>query len=362
MRSVYINGKEDRKSLGVRDKQVAMQRGYELLRSLLANDRAIEERSLTVGLLARLYLESPKHGSKKDRTQRHDERKLEEPVVAFLGKATRVEVLSASSVERYVMARRSGEASLIGVTPGRRVGNRTIQADLIVLRSAIRWAVGERTRTGQRLLREDPLAGVQFPREQNSKRPVMQHDEYLKLLEVANEVSPLLRLALIIAEGTGRRNSACRKLLWRDVRFDEGMIHWRAENDKKGYEQVVPMSQGVHDALLAQQALTGAGPDAPVFPGWKRPTEPRGRHSFDRWLRLAYERAELKPQPGGMWHPVRRKWVTERKGYPVADVAAAGGWRDEKTMLRSYQGTDPDTVRQIVLNPTHRLNSEARIR
>ena len=202
---------------------------------------------------------------------------------------------------------------------------------------------------------------MRFPREQNPKRPVMRHDEYLKLLEVADAVSPLLKLALIVAEGTGRRSSACRKLIWRDVRFDEGMIHWRAENDKKGYEQVIPMSQGVHDALLAQRVLTGAGPDEPVFPGGKRPTEPCGRHSFDRWLRQAYERAGLKPQPGGLWHPLRRKWVTERKGYPVKDLAAAGGWRDEQTMLRSYQGTDADTVRQIVLNPTLRLHSEARV-
>jgi hypothetical protein len=38
MRSVYINGKEDRKSLGIRDKRLAIQRGYELLRSLMANE------------------------------------------------------------------------------------------------------------------------------------------------------------------------------------------------------------------------------------------------------------------------------------------------------------------------------------
>ena len=142
MRSVYINGKEDRRSLGVRDKQLATQRGYALLQALLANEMAIEEESLTVGLLASLYLESPKHCSKKDRTQRDDAKKLGR-VVAFLGKTTRVESLSASSVGRYVMARRNGEASLTGVTRGSRVGNRTIQADSVVLRSALRWAIGE---------------------------------------------------------------------------------------------------------------------------------------------------------------------------------------------------------------------------
>ena len=172
MRSVYINGKEDRKSFGLRDKQLATQRAYALLQALLANDRAIEEKSLTVGLLASLYLESPKHRGKKDRTQRDDAKKLER-VVSFFGKTMRVESMSASSVERYVMARRKGEGLLLGAAPGRRVSNRTIQADLVVFRSALRWAVGERTRNGERLLREDPLTGVTFPRENNPKRPVM---------------------------------------------------------------------------------------------------------------------------------------------------------------------------------------------
>ncbi len=47
----------------------------------------------------------------------------------------------------------------------------------------------------------------------------------------------------------------------------------------------------------------------------------------------------------------------ERKGYPVKDVAAAGGWRDEQTMLKSYQHADAETVRQVVLHPTQRLVS-----
>jgi hypothetical protein len=54
---------------------------------------------------------------------------------------------------------------------------------------------------------------------------------------------------------------------------------------------------------------------------------------------------------------IRRKWATERKGYPVKDVAAAGGWRDEGTMLKSYQQADPETVRQVVLHPTQRIVS-----
>jgi hypothetical protein len=67
---------------------------------------------------------------------------------------------------------------------------------------------------------------------------------------------------------------------------------------------------------------------------------------------------ELAGSRGGpLLHTLRRKWATERKGYPVKDVAAAGGWRDERTILTSYQQADAATVKQVVLHPTQRLVS-----
>jgi hypothetical protein len=41
-----------------------------------------------------------------------------------------------------------------------------------------------------------------------------------------------------------------------------------------------------------------------------------------------------------MWHWIRRKWATEPKGYPVKDVAAAGGWKTEEVVVMSYQQVD----------------------
>ena len=74
------------------------------------------------------------------------------------------------------------------------------------------------------------------------------------------------------------------------------------------------------------------------------------------WKR-AFRLAELAPPPHGLWHSIRRKWATERKGYPVKDVAAAGGWRDTQTLLNSYQQVDAETVPQVVLHPTQRIVS-----
>jgi hypothetical protein len=74
------------------------------------------------------------------------------------------------------------------------------------------------------------------------------------------------------------------------------------------------------------------------------------------WLRGAYKKAGFAPRPGGLWHPFRRKWATERKGYPLADIAAAGGWKDERS-LKSYLQADQETIRKVVLEPTHKLRA-----
>jgi integrase len=356
MRSVFVNRKEVRKSLGHRDKETAVREGYELLNALLTNEKALDKQSLTLGMLADLYLESPAHLSKKPRTQRAEDQILGR-VVAFFGRTRDVDTVSESDARRYAMARRQGEVARTGVEKGRPVGNRTISADLEMLLRALRWAVRERTTNGKRLLTENPLAGVRLPTEKNPRRPVMRHNEYLRLLDVADRVDSRLKLGLIVAEGTGRRLSAWRNLLWEDVDFDAGTICWRADYDKKGYEQVVPMTQAVKDALAAARRTQKSIGNTPVFPAQKDASKPCSADLFGYWLRKAYELAQITPQPGGMWHPIRRKWATERKGYPVKDVAAAGGWRDEGTMLKSYQQADPETVRQVVLHPTQRIVS-----
>ena len=354
MRSIFVNGREDRKSLGHRDRELATRQAYELLRALLANEAAIAEESLTLGLVSRLYLESPQHRGKGKRTQGDDRRKLDR-VVAFLGPTRNVVSISESDVRRYTAARRQGDTALAGVQPGFAVRDRAIESDLLILHRALNWATRERTATGRRLLAENPLRGVKLPRERNPRRPVMQHDEYLALLKVAAAIHPLLKLGLVVAEGTGRRISAWRNLVWDDVDFEAGAIRWRKEHDKSGYEQSVPMSEAVRDALLEARRAQKTIGNAPVFPAPRNPHRPCDRHLLDRWLRRAYEEAERVPQVGGLWHTLRRKWATERKGYPVKDVAAAGGWKDERTILTSYQQVDAATVKQVVLHPTQRL-------
>lgn len=354
MRSVYINGKEDRRSLGHRDKKLAEKQAYELLAQLVADEQAIARESLTLGVLLRMYLESPAFVDKKERTRREDARRLER-LIQFLGVGRDAATLTSSDVRRFTAARRKGDPHLVGVTPNRSVRDRSVEADLVALHTLLNWGANERDRSGRRLILENPIHGVPIPREKNPIRPLVMHDEYLKLLAVTHRVHPLLRLALIVAEGTGRRRSAIRLLRWPDVDLEAGTVHWRAENDKKGLASVVPVSDSVWGALAEARRERPAIGDAWVFPSPKDPAKPCRPELFDRWLRRAYGLAGLEPRPGGMWHPFRRKWATERKGLSPVDVAAAGGWKNPNTPIRIYQQADRATMQRVVANPSYRL-------
>ena len=64
------------------------------------------------------------------------------------------------------------------------------------------------------------------------------------------------------------------------------------------------------------------------------------------------EEAKLPKLRGGLWHPYRRKWATERKHLPIRDVAAAGGWNDTETLLTCYQQPDGKTLLAVMSEST----------
>jgi hypothetical protein len=76
---------------------------------------------------------------------------------------------------------------------------------------------------------------------------------------------------------------------------------------------------------------------------------------MDDWLRRSYKRAGIEPKKGGMWHPVRRKFATERKGNSVVDVAVYGGWRDLRTLQGIYQQPDVESMKLVAMPPTNRV-------
>ena len=133
----------------------------------------------------------------------------------------------------------------------------------------------------------------------------------------------------------------------RTFEWDRKTIRWRAESDKKRKEWIVP----VPDALLAelrrfQRHLGGVG--GWIFTAAQDSATPMSRHEFRIWLEAAEARAKLPKLDGGLWHPYRRKWATERKQLPITDVAAAGGWQDTATLIACDQQPTNDALLAVM--------------
>jgi hypothetical protein len=94
------------------------------------------------------------------------------------------------------------------------------------------------------------------------------------------------------------------------------------------------------DARAELERYIAANPrvgDVPLFPSVRDPSRSLPRVVAERWLLRPEQLAELPKLRGGIFHPYRRLWATERKHLPDADVAEAGGWNGPKAMKLAYQ-------------------------
>ncbi len=240
-------------------------------------------------------------------------------------------------------------------------------ADIALLSAMCDWARSTRE-NGARLLDMNPLAGIRAVKDVDPRRPVATEDRYLATRramqelgrEVADETERLrwrqAEIALVLAYATGRRLSAIRQLRWEDVQWDASTIRWRAETDKKRKEWVVPVPDALLTELRAFQREAGAvggyvlGKEGE--PG--KPVEPLSRHELAGLLERAEAKAELPKLEGSLWHAYRRLWATDRKHLPVADVAAAGGWRGPSTLLTCYQQATPEAMLRVMTGTDRR--------
>jgi len=339
MRAIWINGKENRKSLGHRDWKLARKQAKELVAALMADEVAAVGGTITLTVLFALYLESEHFKAKKPLTQMQDRQNLER-VIRIIGPNRLIDSLGEEDVLRYGRVR-AGER-VATVAP------RTLAKELTTLRTLLNWGTRQKDQHGRKLVRENPLAGVKLPKEQNPRRPIASREDFDALMAVADGVHRLLPAALVLAEATGRRISAIRQLQWADVSLERGSIRWRADNDKMGLDRVIPMSERVEVALRAIRPQDAQDTDW-VFPAPKSPGKPCTLWVLHDWLCEAYRRAGLARPPRKAWHAFRRKWATDRKELPAPDVAEAGGWKSPATLQNVYQRADAETIREVVL-------------
>ena len=281
--------------------------------------------------------------TKGERSQQHDEAAMK-MFLRFFGRDRKPATLSQRDWDRFIRERRSGKVGL----SGRPVSDRTIERDLKLLLAILNWAAKSRDEQGHLFLESNPLRGLKAPKEKNPTRVLLTHAEYEALLDVSPAVDWRFNVALVLAHETGHRIGAIRKLRWSDVDMEGGVIRWRAEHEKTGYEHRTPVTG---DALAvldeARRENPGIG-DAPLLPAPKDPSRCVSRSLAYGWWEKAEALAGLEPKRGRGWHSLRRKFASDLMNQPLKVLCELGGWKTAQTVLQCYQQADEGQLRKAL--------------
>ncbi len=360
-RAVWVPGRgRDIKCLHTREREEADRLGRQLLAALLSGElQQVGSGKVTLKQLWEQFNhEAPNFLDNHPRTRCEAEARAK-VLIAFFGEDFDVRHLTARDQAAYTTQRIAGGIRYAEGRQTQKVRARSVEADLVLLHAMLSWATTSRVPGGGRLLEHNPLSGVRRVRELNPKRPVATWERFqatraaMQALGAAAESENErtrwtgVELALVLAEATGRRLGSIRQLRWEDIDFQRATIRWRAEADKKRREWVVPVPPGLLEELKQFRRKLGAVAGW-LFAAERNHDQPMDRHLFDRWLSVAERAAKLPKLEGGLWHPYRRKWATERKGHSLKDVAAAGGWQDTETLLKCYQQPDNETLLAVM--------------
>ncbi|MDE2804806.1 MAG: site-specific integrase [Gemmatimonadota bacterium] len=303
-----------------------------------------EPEPLTLERLFEIYGEEVTP-TKGEHTRQHD-RTTMEMFLRFFGRDRDPATLSQRDWDRFIRARREGRVG----PSGRPVSDRTVEYDLKLLIAIFNWAAKSRDERGRLLLERNPLRGLRTPKEKNPTRVVLDEDEYQALLTVSHKVDWRFHVALVLAHETGHRIGAIRKLRWRDIDLDAGVVRWRAEHEKTGYEHTTPVTADALAALGEARVRKVRGGDAPVLPAPGNPSVSVGSSRVRSWWSKAQKLAGLEPKRGRGWHSLRRKFATDLMDQPLKVLCDLGGWKTAKTVLRCYQQADEGQLRKALDN------------
>jgi integrase len=262
----------------------------------------------------------------------------------FFGKDRKPATLSQRDWDRFIRARRAGRVG----PSGRPVSDRTVERDLRFLLAVLNWAARSRNEAGELLLDSNPLKGLRVPREKNPTRVILSQAEYEALLRVSAQMDWRFRVALVLAHETGHRIGAIRHLRWCDIDTGSGVIWWRAEHDKTGFEHRTPVTDKALRVLgEARKANPGNG-DAPVLPARSDSARSVGHGTARDWWNRAEALAGLERKRGRGWHSLRRKFASDLMDQPLKVLCELGGWKEPTTVLRCYQQANPGQLRKAL--------------
>ena len=281
-----------------------------------------EPEPLTLETLFDIYGEevTPTEG---EHTQRHDKVAMR-MFLGFFGRDRKPTTLSQRDWDRFIRARRAGR---VGPSGGP-VSDRTVEYDLKFLIAVFNWASKSRDEQGRLLLEANPLRGLKTPREKNPTRVVLTEDEYQALLRVSREMNWRFRVALVLAHETGHRIGAIRQLRWSDIDLDAGVVRWRAEHEKTGYEHRTPVTAEAVAVLDEARRETPGSRDAPVMPAPRKPSKCVSAERVRIWwaqrpdargagaearqgLALAEAQVRFGPHESAAQGPLRTRWLED---------------------------------------------------
>lgn len=284
-------------------------------------------------------------------------------LIAVLGANRDVQTISPDDLVRYSAKRRAGGIVYIDNNGEKQVTSsvrqRCVHTDLGRLRTMLRWACTVFTKDGQRLITFNPVSGMRFQKEQNPVRPITSRSRYRTTRRTARLLSAAaatklkrlqwirLELALFIAYHTARRRGAIAGLRWDDFDLEGSRILWRSELDKKKVEWRTPMPRPFMWGIRFFQQRLGSSRGA-LFPCDNNTDVSVEADRLSKWLLEAETAAGLPKLKGGLWHPYRRRWASDRMHLPVKAVADAGGWKDVMTLMTCYQQTDEATLLEVM--------------
>ena len=347
---IQIEWREDghrrSRSLGHRDWDRAKRQADEVAAGRASADPVDEAQAestpLTLKTLFDIYGDEVTP-TKGEQSQQYDEAAMK-MFLQFFGRDRQPATLSQRDWDRFIRERRSGKVG----PSGRPVSDRTIERDLRFLLAILNWAAKSRDEQGHLLLESNPLRGLKLPKEKNPARVLLTHSEYEALLEVSVGVGWRFNVALVLAHETGHRIGAIRKLRWSDVDIEGGVIRWRAEHEKSGYEHRTPVTA---DALAVLEKARRENPgigDAPLLPAPKDPSKCVSRSLVGKWWEKAEALAGLEPKRGRGWHSLRRKFASDLMNQPLKVLCELGGWKTAQTVLQCYQRADEGQLRKAL--------------
>lgn len=382
-RSVVVAGEKDRASLKTADRELAEERARAFARELAKRQlTGVTPDDVTLGQVFEVYRRErlPQLKGQHQRSVKTRLRVFEEAWGADL----RMAEFCQTHVDAYTAGRTSGKLSPLrgskerGGRKPRPVRMGAVEGEFRTLSAVFNFATAHKV-GDHYLLRENPLHRVKRPKagKGDVRRPVASHQRYTATQEHTDTVDPAgrLRCILALARHTGRRESAICGLQASDLLLSEGRvraalagagldeaiqtpegqplyphgaIHWSADLDKQKRVHITPITGETRrelDRYLRKSPRVG---DAPLFPAAEDDSAPIRRDVAARWLLKAEKLAELPKLKGGVYHPYRRLWASERQHLSDVAVAKAGGWSDTQALKLCYQHARPADILMAV--------------